>query len=178
MAELIAKRYGYAIYQLAIENNSIDEISEQMKVIKNVLLYETDFVDLLNHPKIVIEEKIKLVESIFKNKINDDLLGLMVLTINKRRQNHLIEIFDYCLEQFDEYNGILKAFITSADVLSTQQKDNIKARLEELTKKTVITEYQSDQSLIGGLIIRIGDRIVDNSIKGKLNSMSRVLFEA
>jgi len=178
MVELIAKRYGTAIYQLAIENDQIEVVGKDLALIKHVLETEKDFVKILNHPKIVIEEKIVLVEAVFKEKIANDVLGLIILTITKGRQSHLVEIIDYCESMFDAYNNIVTAHVTSTDALTETQKDQMKARLEHITGKTVITEYDTDQSLIGGLVIRIGDRIIDNSIKGKLSQMSKTLLEA
>jgi F-type H+-transporting ATPase subunit delta len=178
MVELIAKRYGTAIYQLAIENDQIDVVSSDLALIKHVFDTEVDFVKIVNHPKIVVEEKIVLMESVFKGKISSDVLGLIILTIIKGRQSHLIDIIDYCETMFDAYNNIVTAHVTSPDPLLDSEKDQMKQRLEMITGKTVITEYDINETLIGGLVVRIGDRIIDNSIKGKLAQMSKTLLEA
>jgi F-type H+-transporting ATPase subunit delta len=176
MAELIAKRYGNALYELALETNKVDEIKTQLLSVKDILTNEKEFFDILSHPKIVVEEKIKIIEEAFNGKVNDEILGLMVLTIKKGRQKELTNIISYCIERIDEYNGILKAYITSPDALKASQKADIKARLETVTGKKVETNYSVDNSLIGGLIIRIGDRIVDNSIKGKMAVLSKQMY--
>lgn len=178
MVELIAKRYGTAIYQLAEENNQVETVSKEIAYMKQVLSTEAEFVKVLNHPKVVVEEKISLVESVFKGKISDDVLGLIVLTIRKGRQSHLIDIIDYCEKAIDEHNNILTAMVTSSDKLSKKQQGAMKMRLESLTGKSVNISYEVDASLIGGVVIRIGDRILDNSIKGKISNMSKTLFEA
>lgn len=178
MVELIAKRYGTAIYQLAVENNQVETVSKEIAYMKQVLSTETEFVNVLNHPKVGVNEKISVVESIFKGKISDDVLGLVVLTIKKGRQNHLIDIIDYCEKAIDEHNNILTAMVTSSDELSKKQQGAMKMRLESLTGKSVSISYEVDASLIGGVVIRIGDRILDNSIKGKISNMSKTLFEA
>lgn len=178
MVELVAKRYGTAIYQLAVEKNQIDTVAHELAVIKNVLETEDAFVQILSHPKIVVEEKIALVESIFKSKVSDDVMGLIVLTIVKGRQSQLIDIADYCEQLIDEYNNIVTAYVTTTENLSEPHKVRLKERLEALTKKTVNTNYDTDESLIAGMVIRIGDRILDNSIKGQLASINKTLLEA
>lgn len=176
MVELVSKRYGTAIYELAVENNNIKEVEEEIKTVLTILEEEKDLVEVLNHPKVVIDEKIKIVENIFKGKISDELLGLIIVTVNKSRQNFLSDIFKYCLSRIDEHNGIISAYISSAVELNTVQKDSIKNKLEKLTNKSVNMNYSVDESLIGGLVIRIGDRIVDNSVKEKIRNLSKELY--
>ena len=176
MVELISKRYGTAIYELAVENNNLEKVEKEIKMVIDIFEDEKDLQEVLNHPKVSIGEKIKIIENIFKGKINDDILGLIILTINKSRQNCLVDIFKYCLNKIDEHNGIVSAFVTSAIELKEEQKNAIVKRLEELTKKTITVEYTVDNSLIGGLVIRIGDRIVDNSVKEKIRNMSKELY--
>lgn len=178
MVELIAKRYGTAIYQLAVEKDQIDTVAEEIAIIREVLKTEEDFVQLINHPKIVVEEKIALVESVFKGKVSDEVMGLVVLTIVKGRQRFLPQIIQYCEDAFDAHNNIVTAYITSTEVLNDHFKQQVKERLEALTQKTVNTEFDVDESLIGGMVIRIGDRILDNSIKGKIAKLSKTLMEA
>jgi len=119
-----------------------------------------------------------LVESVFKGKLTNDVLGLIILTIVKGRQSQLINIIDYCEAMFDAHNNIVTAYVISPNPLTDVQKGQMKQRLENITGKTVITTYDMDQTLIGGLVVRIGDRIIDNSIKGKLTQMSKTLLEA
>lgn len=178
MVELIAKRYGTAIYQLAVENHQIDEVSKELAFIKEVFKTEVDFVQILNHPTIVKEEKIELVKSIFEGQISKDLIGLIVLVVTKSRQNYLVQIIEYCEAKIADYNHILEATITSANALSDVQQKAMKNQLEALTKKTVLATFSVDETLIGGAVVRIDDRILDNSIKGKLANMSKALLEA
>lgn len=176
MVELISKRYGTAIYELAAENNKLKEVEEEIKTVLEILEDEKEFVEVLNHPKVVIEEKIKIVEKVFSGKISDEILGLIIVTVTKGRQDFLADIFKYCLNRIDEHNGIMTAFISSAVELNETQKEAIKDKLEKLTNKTINMNYTIDESLIGGLVIRIGDRIVDNSVKEKIRNMSKELY--
>ncbi|GKX30603.1 ATP synthase subunit delta [Vallitalea longa] len=176
MAELVAKRYGTALFELAVETNKIDVVEDQLKSLKEILLTEKEFIRILNHPKVVVENKIAMVENIFDGKIIKDILGLLVIAIRKGRADDLLDIIQYCLDEIDKLNGNAKAYVTSASELTDEQLESIKSKLEETTKKKILLHSNVDESLIGGLVIRIGDRIIDNSIKGKIEAISKELY--
>ncbi|MFP4697376.1 MAG: F0F1 ATP synthase subunit delta [Eubacteriales bacterium] len=177
MAELIVKTYGNALFELSKENDSIDSMEEEVKVVVEALKNNKEFLSVLSHPKISKDNKVKTIENIFKDKISTELLGLMVVIIKKDRYDFLIEIFNYYLDLIKEHRGIVTAHITSAQILAKEQKTKIKQRLVTLTNKKVEAVFTVDESLIGGVNIRIGDRIVDNSIKGNIELLARDLMK-
>lgn len=176
MVELIAKRYGTALYELAVETNQVVFFKEQLQWMKQVFHDEKDFTNLLNHPKVIADDKIAMVENVFEGKISKEILGLLVVSINKGRASNLLDIIDYCINEINNFEGNAKAYVTSSTSLSDKQVEDIKKRLEETTNKKIILKLNVDESLIGGLIIRIGDRIVDNSIRGKIEAISKELY--
>ncbi|MCT4597572.1 MAG: ATP synthase F1 subunit delta [Vallitalea sp.] len=176
MVELVAKRYGSALFELAVETNQVEFFKEQLQWIKDVFHEEKDFTNLLNHPKVIADDKIAMIENVFEGKVSKEILGLLVVSIKKGRASNLLDIIDYCINEIDDYEGNAKAYVTSATSLTDKQIDDIKKRLEETTSKKIILKLNVDESLIGGLIIRIGDRIVDNSIRGKIEAISKELY--
>jgi F-type H+-transporting ATPase subunit delta len=176
MVELVAKRYGSALFELAVETNQVEFFKEQLQWIKDVFHEEKDFTNLLNHPKVIANDKIAMIENVFEGKVSKEILGLLVVSIKKGRASNLLDIINYCINEIDDYEGNAKAYVTSAISLTDKQIDDIKKRLEETTSKKIILKLNVDESLIGGLIIRIGDRIVDNSIRGKIEAISKELY--
>ncbi len=176
MVELVAKRYGTAMFELAVETNQVDAIHEQLVWIKDVLISEEEFLKLLNHPKVGMANKIKMVEDTFGKHVSKEILGLFVIVIRKGRGHNLLDILEYCLEEIDHYNGIAKAYVESARALSQEQVGAIKDKLEASTMKKIIMHVSVNEDLIGGLVIRIGDRIVDDSIKGKITAITKDLY--
>ncbi len=176
MVELVAKRYGAAIFELAKEQDAVISLQEEILGIKDSF-EDPELRDFLTQPKIPIGEKISVLENALGDKISHDLMGLLVLVMNKGRQDQISPILEEVLDLIDDYNGRVKAYISSAEALSDKQKTETLSQLASLTKKEIIPSYEVDPTLIGGLVIRIGDRIVDNSIKGHLHSMSRQLLE-
>lgn len=176
MAKLVANSYGEALFELALEKNALDEVLQEVMCIQNIIDENADFKKFLSHPQISKEEKISVIEKVFKDKASDDIVGLLVMIVKKDRYNEIEAIFNYFVNKVKEYNHIGVATVTSAIELSEEQKKNIVNRLIELTDyKEFEISYIVDKHILGGLIIRIGDRVVDSSLKNKLESMTGVL---
>lgn len=176
MVELVATRYGTAMFELALETNQVELIRDQLTWVKEVLSTETEFYRLLNHPKVTMNNKIKMVEDTFSEHVSKDIIGLFVIVIRKGRASELMDIMDYCLEEIERHLGIVQAYVESAVSLTDKQVEAIQKKLEDSTKKKVILHVSVNEDLIGGLVIRIGDRIVDNSIRGKMDTITKELL--
>ena len=176
MAKLVSKTYGEALYELAVESKALETIAEEVQLIKQAFAENEELRKVLNHPKISKEDKITLVESIFKGRLSDEVVGFLVLLVSKGRQGELDAILQVFEEKVREYKNIGVVFVTSAIELSEEQQKQIRKKLLNSTKYVQLEmNYSVDKALIGGLVIRIGDRIVDSSIRTKLSNMSREL---
>jgi len=176
MAKLVSKVYGDAVFELAVEESRVDELSSEVEDILKILDENTDLIQLLSHPNIVKEEKIKVVESCFKGKVSDELTGLLCILVEKSHSEEIVAVLNYFLDKVKEYKNIGKATVTSAVPLSEAQKASLTKRLLETTNYVEFeVEYLVDESLIGGLTIRIGDRVMDSSIKSQLYELKKEL---
>lgn len=176
MAKLVSKTYGDALFDLALEENTLDIVIEEVDAVKDAFQENVELMKLLNHPKISKEDKIDVIENVFKEKVSDTTVGFLVIIVDKGRYNDLNDIFDYFISKVKEYKNIGVASVTSAVALTDAQKEQVKDKLLTLTKydKIEISFYE-DQSLIGGMVIRIGDRVVDSSIKTQLATFAKDL---
>ena len=86
MAKQVSKTYGSALFEVAMESNALDTTLEEVLFVKQTFLENEDLSKLLLHPNIEKEEKIKVLENIYKGKISDELTGLMVMLITKGHQ--------------------------------------------------------------------------------------------
>lgn len=176
MAKLVSKTYGDALFELALENNQLDSMLDEVKALILAIQQNEDLTKLMNHPKIVKEEKIKIIEDIFKGQVSAELVGLMRMIVEKGHYNEMISVFEYFVERVKEYKNIGTAYVTSAKALSDEQKKAVEKRLLETTKYVEFEmHFDEDAALIGGMKIRIGDRVVDSSVKNKLNDLTREL---
>ncbi len=178
MAKLVSKTYGDALFELALEADKLDLFLEEVKAVAEAMKQNEDLTRLMNHPKIVKEEKMKLIEDIFKGNVSDELVGLMRMVVEKDHYNELGSVFEYFINQVKEYKNIGTAYVTAPLPLSDEQKAAVEKRLLDTTKYVEFEmHYDVDAALIGGLVIRIGDRVVDSSIKNKLTALTRQLTQ-
>lgn len=178
MAKLVSKTYGDALFELAVEENRTDSLMEEILMLQTVLKENKDFEKILEHPEISKQNKIQVIEDVFKGRISDALTGFLRIVVTKGRYKDLPDIFAYFIARVKEYRKIGVAQVTSAISLSEEQKQKIEKKLLDSTQyETMEIEYKVDESLIGGLLIRIGDRVVDSTIKHRLTSLTASLMK-
>ena len=164
------------MFAVAMEDGRMDEFFEAAIALEEILRTNEDFSKLMNHPKIMKEDKVKIVEETFATRLPKEFVGLMTLMVEKGRASEMLSVFDYFVSLVKEEKKIGKAKVTTAFSLSDAQKDKVEKKLLDTTKyEKFEMEYQVDETLIGGMVIRIGDRVVDSSIKTKLYDLSREL---
>ena len=126
----------------------------------------------------VKEEKLQIVENVFAGRVSPEMLGFLTTVVDKGRETEIPAVFRYFIARVKEMKGIGIAQVSTAVELSEAQKAQVESRLLETTAyKSFEMSYRVDPSLIGGMVIRIGDRVVDSSIKNRLNDLRKQLLE-
>ncbi len=176
MAKLIGRTYGEALFALAVEEGKEDAFLEESMALRDVLRDNPDLSAVMKNPRISREDKVKMISDIFDGRISEELLGFIQLTIEKDRYSSIDEILAYFIDKMKEYKGIGIAYVQTAVTLSEIQKEQVEKRLLETTKYTSMEmHYDVDEKLIGGMVIRIGDRVIDSSVRSGLNALERDL---
>lgn len=177
MAKLISKTYGEALFDLGVEKGTIDALFEEGKAVLEAVANTDDLIKFLNNPQIDGSEKLTVVKNIFSKFVSDDLTGFIVTIVEKGRQSSLVEIFEYFVAKVKEYKHIGVVYVTTPLPLGENEKDAVVKKLLSITDYVSLEmNYSIDESLIGGMVIRIGDRVVDSSIKNKLNGLTKELL--
>ena len=178
MAKLVSKTYGEALFELAMEESKLDVFLEEVKAVLLTLEQNPEFSKLMNHPKIDKDEKLAVIENVFGGRIDKELVGFLRLIVAKDRYDEIEGILGYFLDQVKAEKGIGVASVKSAGPLTDAQKKAVEERLLETTQFTQMEmTYEVDEALLGGLVIRIGDRVVDSSIQTKLNELKKQLMK-
>lgn len=176
MAKQVNITYGNALFELALEENKLDVLFEEAAALIDILKDNKEIIKLLSHPHISKADKEKVVKASFDGKVSDELVGLISMIVDKDHAAKLIQVLEYFIKLVKKEKGIGVATVTSATDLSDEQKKNIEKRLIETTVfDKMEINYFVDSSLIGGLVIRINDRVVDSSIKTKIENMAKSL---
>lgn len=176
MAKLVSKTYGDALFEVAVEENRIDEFYDTARELVEIFRTNQDLNTLMDQPRIIKEEKIKILEETFSGSVPKEIIGLMNLLVEKGHYSDMVSVFEYFISMVKEEKKIGIAFVTTAIELTEKQKGDIEKRLLETTRyESFEMNYSVDAGLIGGMVIRIGDRVVDSSIRTKLYELSRTL---
>ena len=178
MAKLVGATYGEALFELAAENNKEEEFLGEITALKGILKENPEFGSLMNHPKILKEEKLKVLEDVFSGRISRELLGFLHLVVAKDRYGEIDGILDFFIGKVKQHQGIGIANVATAVSLNEDQKKEIENKLLATTPfDRMEMHYQVEEDLIGGMVIRIGDRVVDSSVKTKLFELQRELLK-
>ena len=176
MAKLVSGTYGEALFELAQEKNTVSAMLEEVSGLQMVLKENKELSVLMNNPKVSKDEREGIIKEVFQGRLSDDLLYFLILLVQKGRYAHVEEILAYFTDRVKEAEGIGTAYITTAVELTPAKKDEIHKKLLATTSyREIEVIYQVDPEIIGGMTVRINDRVVDSSIKTKLEGMERSL---
>ena len=177
MAKLVSKTYAQALFELAVEEGKTTDFLEEAVALLEVLRSNAEFGQFMNHPKIQKEDKLEVVKNVFREKLSREMLGFLVTIVEKDRYSEIEAILGEVISSIKEYNNIGTAYVTTAIAINEQEKQDIESRLLAPTRyKTIECIYDVDKSLIGGMVIKMGDRVVDSSIRTKLDKLQRELL--
>ena len=174
-----AARYSLALYELAVENNSTEEIEQHSFSILQLISKSEDFRSLIKNPTNKKEDQFNAILKISQQfKLNELLTKFLSFLVSKRRFFYVEKILKDFIETCSKKRGEIKAELASAKELTENEVNNIK---EELTKNfslKINLNYKNDPSLIGGLVVQVGSTMVDTSIKNKLQQIEKRMIEA
>ena len=170
--DLISERYGSALYDLASEKKCIDSILNDFEVAEKVLKESSELRQVIRSPLVNSDEKLNILLKIFSQSNLHDLTTtfLKVLSDNKRISN-LISIILQFKKINSEKRGDITADVTSANELSEEEKNNIKNQLKSSLGQKLSLNFDVDKDIIGGLIVKVGSKMIDTSIANKINKL-------
>ena len=175
MVQLVAKTYAQSLFEVGLELETLDSFKEQLGTLVNLLEENADFMELFKTPKISTDAKKKIIEEIFKDTFSSEFLNFLRILFDKGRATHIVEIKQHFDSMLKKHMNIEVAEVISAVKLSDDEKEKLKEKLEKLTGKTIELKTSVTPEIIGGLFIKIGDKVIDSSIKSKLENIKENL---
>ena len=169
---VLAKRYAKAIFQVGQEEDALDDFSKSLSEMAELYVEVPEVVDGLTNPLYPqeVREKVMvaLVGAIKTSKMMSNFLNLLV---QKRRANVLPEIAMVFKALVDEERNMCQGTVISASEIPADLNDKVKATLEKITGKQVVVTNEVDPTIIGGIIAKVGDLVLDGSIKTQLKGL-------
>ena len=166
----VDKTYGDALFSLVTEEDE-KALLGQLKGVSEVFAAEPDFIKLLRTPTIPIEEKTALVKEVFDGKVHKFVVNFLCILTENDRLPDFERILAYFTGLYNEKLGIADVTVTSAMPLSDTAAEKIRAKMAEITGKTVNMTLKTDDKLIGGVVISYGNTTIDGSVKARLEQL-------
>ena len=170
-----SKEYALALFELAAENDEVCAYNDALQLIDSQFRAQPEYAEILACPNISLEVRKGLIARAFDGSIPADVLSFLQLLCEKGR----IAIFSECKKEFDElyqaFSHTTRIRVVSAVALSDAQKQALLAKLERFSHSQVVPTYEIDPSILGGLILYLGDRMIDGSILSRLKEVKEVI---
>lgn len=174
----VARRYAQALLDIGVERGNLAVLQEQLKALGVLYASSRDFRNTMLNPSIKIDDRKAIVRKIAERYSLDPLVRNAALLLLERDRLRFIGSISSELDRLaDERAGRVRAKVTSAKALTAAQLERLRLKLEERTGKTVELESSVDASLIGGLVTRLGGKVLDGSVRGQLDRMRAAFLQ-
>ncbi|MBS4190091.1 F0F1 ATP synthase subunit delta [Bacillus sp. FJAT-49705] len=172
----VAKRYALALFQLAQEHQLLNQMEEELRVVKDVVNQNSDLKAVLKSPKLSIAKKKEILTGAFES-VSTYVLNTLMILIDRHREDHISDVADYFISLANDERGIAEAKVYSIRPLTEAESEALSASFAaKVGKKSLRVDNIVDSNLLGGIKLRIGNRIFDGSLRGKLDRLERQLL--
>lgn len=171
----ISKEYGTALFMLACENGEQKSFAKVLEEIKEIFLDNPAYLNMLSSPSIPVSERISAIDVAFLDKAPEYIVSYLKLLCEKGRMDCFMESIEEYMALLNASERVFSAKIISAEELTLEEKNKLIAKLELVNKGKVKAEYVIDASLIGGVIVEIDGKIMDGSLRHRLQQVKEVI---
>jgi len=175
---VIAKRYARALLNIASEKKLYDPFAQDLSLLNATFELNPDFEVLLSHPRIALDAKKDMLKQAFSGKLSEDVLSLILLLVESNRENIIPDLVKEYIAMANDAQNIVDATVYSTFSLSEAELSKLSAEFGKTIGKTIRLKAVLDPSIVGGLLIRIGDRLYDGSVRGKLSRFRQTLVHS
>jgi F-type H+-transporting ATPase subunit delta len=167
----VLETYVEAFMAAAGDATQKNALYQEGQELLHILQKNRSLLRFLERPAVLKDEKKQLITRVFKGKLSKLMLNLPLLLIDKNRAELWSEIIALFIRKIEEEQGIRSAVVTSAHEIPADQKTQLQASLEKYTQSKLRIQYRLNKNLIGGIVFRSGDRMIDSSVQTRLRTM-------
>ncbi len=175
MSALVGRRYAVALYEIAKAQNKVADFAKDCDLIASTLKASKELLNAVKSPVINQEKKATLLKAVFSGKVSKQLEDTLALLVQKGRAPVIPDVMKEFQAILYEQSGIVIAVVESAIALGESEKQTIAQKLEVVSGKKIRIENKVNPELIGGFTARIGDTVIDGSVKHKLERLKEEL---
>ncbi|MCM8711650.1 F0F1 ATP synthase subunit delta [Clostridium sp. SYSU_GA19001] len=175
--EYLDRRYALALYEISEEKGKQEEYLSELNEIIKIIEDNNDFLKLIKLPDFNTSKKKEIFQNIFKGKIQNDVLSFLLILIEKNRLIELKGIVEEIKKIHLEKKRTIDAFVKTVVPLSSEERKSLLDKLQKKYNKNVILNEEIDKSIIGGVYVRVGNDIIDGTIKGKYEEIKKLTLK-
>ncbi len=173
MAELVQQRYAGAFYEVAKELQKEDEFLAELSFVDKILAENADFMKVLKAPMISKEEKKSLIEEIFANNLSTSSYNFLKILVDKSRVGAFPQITEEYKNLLNAARNIKEVTAITATPLNQELKAALIEKLQAITGSEIVLNDIVDSSIIGGILIKIGNEQIDGSVKSRIEGLKQ-----
>lgn len=175
MAGKAAGRYAQSLIQLAAERGELDSVMGDMEVFANTVKSEPELGRVLKSPVIPSEKKSAILKSLFQNRFNEVVVGFFDLISKNTREGILVEVADEFIRQYNMSKGKTQGIVTVAAPMGKKERKSLEELARSISGFEVQLEEKIDPSVLGGFLLRVGDKQIDQTVASRLDRVRRSL---
>ncbi|GBF74594.1 F0F1 ATP synthase subunit delta [Paenibacillus sp. 598K] len=172
---VVAKRYAAALFELAQQQQAIAAVEDQLKLVVEAVQSDAEIGKFLSSPNIGSDQKLAILKQALSSHVSELVLDTVALLIARRRQGMLQDVYEAYTRVAGDQLGQARATVYTAQELSADELKSVEAQFGKLLAKQVVAQQVLEPSLLGGIQVRIGDRLYDGSLSGKLARLEKTL---
>tara|TARA_B100000700_G_C14927343_1_gene800154 strand:- start:3 stop:560 length:558 start_codon:yes stop_codon:yes gene_type:complete len=170
--DLVSDRYASALYDLAAEKKLVDPVLGDLSNLKNIISDNNELSLVIKSPLITSSDKLNIFEKLLKKINANELTTTFIKVIEKnKRFSNLVSIITQFININSQKRGDVLADVTSADELNDEQKNNITNQLKSILGDKLSLSFDVDKNIMGGLIVKVGSKMIDTSLANKINKL-------
>ncbi|MEZ5357899.1 MAG: ATP synthase F1 subunit delta [Candidatus Zixiibacteriota bacterium] len=177
LAQQVAKKYSTALFNIVREKGLIDTAYEQFEELDKLVNSDPSLLQFLLAPHILDQHKVALLKNVFGSRLNPLFLEFLLVLVGKHRIGFLHEIIEEFRYRVADARGMMVAKITTAIPLNDADRKGLIAKLAAKTGKSIELEEKVDPAIMGGMIVIIGDQIIDGSVRHGLSLLKEELMK-
>ncbi|SHJ85901.1 F0F1 ATP synthase subunit delta [Tepidibacter formicigenes] len=177
MAKLVASRYANALFEVGIEGEKLELLNEELKTLVDVFKENEDFLNVLKAPLVSKQEKKVLVENIYNNRASLEMVNFLKVLIDKDRIGIINEIFDEFKTLMNNKNNIKEAVAVTAVPMKEKALKELQEKLTKTTGKNIVLKNEVDESVLGGVLVKMGNEEIDGTLKTRLEKLKDQLSQ-
>ncbi len=175
--ETIAKRYAQAVYDIGVETDALTAITEQIRDFADTYAASPELRAALSNPLVPDETREAVLQEVGQRMGISQVTQNTIRLLARRRRLVILPALSQSLQRLsDARQGVLRAHVTSAKPLSEDLSRDLQSKMEQATGKKIIVSQEVDESLIAGIVTRIGDTIIDGSLRTRLLDLKSQLL--